>query len=137
MKKMNLSFLGLKAKIMFPLFLLMGLFMISATSVNAQFVSSVEAQKILDPYLTQLPEEIHTFSRVNHALTPKMVDEKVNELRHMFGRSIMFKLDTKDVGEAIKTTYDNAKNRIPAGMTELVDHLDAIKDEYVELLTAN
>jgi len=38
MKKMNLSFLGLKAKMVLPLFLLIGLFLVSANTSNAQSI---------------------------------------------------------------------------------------------------
>ncbi len=131
---MNLNFLGLKMKMVLPLFLLIGLFMLSASSASAQYITKREAKRALESHLSQLPKEVHTFAKVNQALTPKMVDEKVNELRHMFGRSVMFKLASRDVKEALSITYDIAKSRIPADMPELVAHLDAVRDEYENLL---
>jgi len=119
-----------------PLFLLIGLFMFSASTVSAQYVSARDAKVLLEEHISSLPPETHTFVKVNQALTPAFVDQKINELRHMFGRSIKFKLaNQKSVSEAIESTYEKASERIPSGMPALVEHLNSVKEEYVNLLT--
>jgi hypothetical protein len=137
MKKMNLNFSRLGTKIVLPLFMLIGLFLLSASSINAQYVSPDKAKEVVDAHLSKLPPRTASFRAVGHAMTPAMVDEEMNSLRHRFGQSILRKLgEDLTVAEAIEKTYAIAKTRIDGhGTPEMVEYLDVVKDEYVKLLT--
>ncbi len=136
MKKMNLNFLGLRAKMVLPLFLLMGLFMFSASTVSAQYVNTKNAEKLVAEQLSKLPPRTASLRKANQALTPKMVQESVNELRYSFGNLILRDLKTgKTVSEAIENTYKIASNRIPAGTPGVGGYVNTVKQEYIELLS--
>ena len=136
MKKMNLNFLGLRAKMVFPLFLLIGLFMFSSSTVSAQYVDTKNAEKLVAEKLSKLPPRTASLRRANQALTPKMVQESVNELRYSFGHLILRDLKAgKTVSEAIENTYKMASNRIPAGTPGIGDYVNEVKQEYVDLLS--
>ncbi len=137
MKKMNLNFFGLTTKIVLPLFMFIGLFILSGSSLNAQYVSSENAKELISNHLQKLPLRTASFRAKGHALTPKMVDEAINSLRHRFGQLILKNVGNGlSVGDAIDKTYQVARARIDAhGTSEMTDHLDAVKQEYVDLLT--
>ena len=132
MKKMNFNFLGLKAKIVLPLFLFVGLFMISATSVNAQYVTAEQAKEILDIHLNQLPPMTASIKKLGQERNSKMAVEDMNLLRHRYGQSIVRKIgDGFSISNAIEKTYDSAQDRVPA------QAIDLVKQEYVDLLKIN
>ncbi|HEB62652.1 MAG TPA: hypothetical protein ENI82_05825 [Bacteroidetes bacterium] len=134
---MNLNFFGLTTKIVLPLFMLIGLFLLSASSINAQFVSPNMGAKIIDDHLTKLPPRTASIRAVGQALSPQMIDEEMNSLRHRFGQSVLKELlNGVEVADAIDKTYNIAKDRIDGhGTPEMVEYLDVVKNEYVELLT--
>ncbi len=137
MKKMNLNFSRLGTKIVLPLFMLVGLFLLSASAINAQYISSEQAKEVIDAHISKLPPRTASLRAQGHALTPTMVNEEMNSLRHRFGQSIIKKLgEGLNVGEAIEKTYTIAKTRIDGyGTPEMVNYLDTVKAEYVDLLT--
>jgi len=135
MKKMNLNFLGLKMKMVLPLFLLIGLFMLSANTVNAQYMDTKSAEKAISEKLSKLPPRTASLRRKGQAMTPKMVEESVNELRYSFGHLILRDLKNgKSVSEAIDNTTKIATSRIPAGTPGIADYVESVKQEYVDLL---
>ena len=133
MKKMNLNFSRLGTKIVLPLFMFVGLFLLSASSINAQYISPSEAKEAVDAHLSKLPPRKAIFRSVGHAMTPAMVNEEMNSLRHRFGQLILRKLsDGLTVADAIEKTYSIAKKRIDNhGTTEMAEYLDVVKSEYV------
>ena len=135
MKKMNLKFLGLKMKMVLPLFLFVGLFMLSASTVNAQYMNAKKAEKAIIEKLAKLPPRTASIRRKDQAMTPKMVQESVNELRYSFGQLIVRELKAgKTVAEAIDNTEKIALGRIPAGTSGISDYVESVKQEYVEFL---
>ncbi len=138
MKKMNLNFLWLKGKMVLPLFLLVGLFMFSATSVSAQYVSESQAAKLIDKHISELPQRTASLRRADQAMTPKMVQESVNELRHSFGQLILHGLHSgRSVEDAIAETNKVAMQRIPAGTPGIEGYITTVKQEYIDLLKEN
>jgi len=135
MKKMNLNFLGLKMKMVLPLFLFIGLFLLSASTVNAQYMGTKKAEKAITEKLASLPPRTVSLRRKGQAMTPKMVRESVNELRYSFGKLMLRELKAgKTVAEAIDNTEKIALGRIPAGTSGISDYVETVKQEYVEFL---
>ena len=137
MKKMNFRFWRLGTKMVLPLFLLAGLFLMSAVSANAQYISKSEAKEALEKHLSELPPRKASFLAVGHAMTPRMEEESMNSLRHRFGQSILRKIvNGLEVSEAIDQTYNGVKGRIEEyGSPEMLQYLDRVKSEYVDLLS--
>ncbi len=137
MKKMNLKIFGLEAKMILPLFLFLGLFLLSANSVNAQFVNPSVAKEKINKYVQKLPPRTAALRTASNGMNDAMIDETVNSLRHRFGQSILRKIsEGYNVDEAIEKTYTMAKNRIDKfGSSVMLEKLDAVKSEYVTLLT--
>jgi len=130
MKKMNLKFFGLKAKMVLPLFLLMGLFMFSASSLSAQYVSNEEAKQMIDEHMTNLPPSVHYFKAIGQMPTQQIADEELNSLRRMYGEVLIEKLkNVNDVALAIEKTYEFADGRV------VEEGLNLVKQEYIDLLT--
>ena len=130
MKKMNLKFFRLGSKIVLPLFMLIGLFILSASSLNAQYVSTQTAKEILTKHIKELPPRTAAMRAVGHARTSQVVKEDINSLRHRYGQLILKRIgDGDSIEEAIKFSHSVAIKRIP------VEDVDLVNQEYVDLLT--
>ena len=141
MKKMNLNFLGLRAKMVLPLFLLIGLFMFSASTVSAQYVSSDEAVVLIKEHVNQVPLKNTIVSRVlrkNEDLNAAQALEYRNLSRVKIGKAISREIREKgaSVADAIERVYTKVASRIPDGASPVIlETLNGVRDEYVELLT--
>jgi hypothetical protein len=76
MKKLNLNFFGLKAKIVLPLFLVFGLFMISAGSISAQYVPFDKATHLVKTHIERLTTNQALAQAANQA--PIAVNQQLN-----------------------------------------------------------
>jgi len=132
MKKMNLKFFGLGAKIVLPLFLLIGLFMVSATTVSAQFLPKEEAKAEIEAFISQLPVTPDVVAGMEgQNQHPKYAEVKTNRLRRDFVYMLAYQLKVDEtVAGAIESTYKRMTAKIS------VDVLDPIKLEFEELLAA-
>jgi len=133
MKKMNLNFLGLKAKMVLPLFLLFGLFVLSTNTTSAQSVNSY-ANKVAI-HVNNLPEvgivNLPTYKSSRKAVNnPKLSRELMTNLEKEFGNLIVYGIDKEGFSdkEAIEKTYEILSVKIPT------EYLDPVKQVYIDLL---
>ena len=129
MKKMNLN-LGQIGKILLPVFFLIGLFFLSANSMNAQSAVAKVKQhisKLPDVTYLTLPSEKSMAKEINNPA--KENDLKIG-IEMAFGRLILEGITRKgfDNKEAIEKTYEILSVKIPA------EYLDPVKQVYVDLL---
>lgn len=131
MKKMNLKFFGRGAKMVLPLFLLLGIFMVSATSVSAQFVPKEEAGQLVGAFISQMPTHgVYAGMDLTNPSNPKVAKVKQDILKRDFGQMLLRQIkEDNDVALAIENTYKRMAVKIPAST------MDPIKQAYVELLS--
>jgi len=130
MKKMNLNFLDLRAKMVLPLFLLIGLFMLSASTVSAQFVTNKMAEQLITKHIAQIPPVKMTAVKVEDQESSYSKESRENLLRIRYGRAILRKVSQgSSIGEAIDEVYNIVAKKGP------LDILRSVKNEYVDLLT--
>jgi F0F1-type ATP synthase membrane subunit a len=134
MKKMNLSFLGLKAKMVLPLFLLIGLFLVSANTSSAQLLSSEKGYyESVSKHVNELPVTISMAlpivkSSKEAINNPKITDDAKTMLDKTFGELILAELNSGiKHGKAIENTYNALGRKIPA------EYLDTVSEFYKNL----
>ena len=133
MKKMNLNFLGLKMKMVLPLFLLFGLFVLSTNTASAQAVNSyankvtMHVNALPDVGVVNLPTQKSVREAVND---PRLANNLKVNLEKEFGNLIVFGIDREGFSnkESIEKTYKILNVKIPAA------YLDPVKQVYVDLL---
>ena len=132
MKKMNLN-LGRIGRMLLPVFFLMGLFLLSANTAQAQSV---------EDYVVKVKQHVNSLPKVNleSTLTAKDAREEVNNpaiandlkigLEAEFGRLIIEGITKNnfEAKEAIDRTYELLGVKVPA------EYLDPVKAIYVDLL---
>ena len=131
MKKMNLKFFGLGAKIVLPLFLLVGLFLGSVNTVSAQYVPESEALEILKVHVDQI-DATPALKASDSMYSPEQAKATTDAFRHAFGVHLIHFISEQQmkVAEAINATVDVAESR------EFDEEaIEMITDEYIELLT--
>lgn len=135
MKKMNLKFFGRKAKMVLPLFLLIGLFMFSATQSSAQYLSGDLAQDLIVKHMSELKPVLASFTpdQMNPQLKQKA---EVNNFRHLYGTALVGLLAD---GQTVSGAIDRAEEVFlspPAGKPAIKQSVyDAVKQEYELILT--
>ena len=147
MKKMNLNFLGLRAKMVLPLFLLMGLFLVSANTSNAQVIVKklnntsnthlLKAEKgyyeSVQKHVSQLPVTISmalpTAKSSKEAINnPKIAKDAKIMLDRTFGELLIADLERGVVrGKAIENVTGILGKKIPA------EYLDTVSEFYRNL----
>jgi len=132
MKKMNLN-LGRIGRMLLPVFFLMGLFLLSANTAQAQSV---------EDYVVKVKQHVNSLPKVSleNTLSAKDAREEINNpalandlkigLDAEFGRLIIEGI-TKNhfqAGEAIEKTYELLGKKVPT------EYLDPVKEIYEDLL---
>jgi len=134
MKKMNLSFLGLKAKMVLPLFLLFGLFLVSANTSNAQVLSTEKGYyETVVQHINELPVTISMALPIMKSSkeainNPKIADDAKTMLNRTFGELILADLDR---GISHKEAIDKAYNAL--GKKVPTEYLDPVSEFYKNL----
>ena len=131
MKKMNLKLFGFGAKIVLPLFMLFGLFLVSSTSVSAQYVPEAEALGILKQHVDKYGHPALTLSQGEAMLSPEQAERNDAFYRKMFGELLFHHIMTLDytVADAMDQVVSLAEQKqFPE------ESIEIIKEEYVELL---
>jgi hypothetical protein len=129
MKKMNLS-LGRIGRMLLPVFLFMGLFFLSANTMNAQ-----SAVAKLKQHISKLPDVTSlslpsTKSMANEVNNPSKANDLKIGLETAFGRLILEGISREgfDKKQAIDKTYDLLNEKISA------EYLDPVREIYRDLL---
>jgi hypothetical protein len=89
MKKLNLKFFGPGAKMVLPLFLLFGLFMISAGSVSAQYVPVSKAMELVKAHVDQLPDHHAPALKKQQINTPQEVQAMTTAVESRYGNTLI------------------------------------------------
>jgi len=135
MKKMNLSFSGLKIKMMLSLFLLMGLFFISTNEVSAQSSSSKEYAEIVSAHAQKLSLDVSITMPVMKSSkevinNPKVASELNVAVEKTFGEEIVTQIIDNgfEAKDAIEKAYQLLNAKVP------VKYLDPVKEVYLGML---
>jgi hypothetical protein len=134
MKKMNLKFFGQGAKMVLPLFLLIGLFMFSATRASAQYLDPGSARDAVEQHMSTLKPVMASFAPDQMSQLMKQKVE-LNNFRHSYGRALlMFISQGETVESAVVKTGDLFLN--PPGNHPAVKQsvYDAVKLEFEGLV---
>jgi hypothetical protein len=131
MKKLNLKFFGLGTKIVLPLFLLFGLFLMSATTVSAQYVPEDVAMGVLKVHVDQLGNPALVLQADQGMLTPAQAERTSDYYRQVYGQLLMHFIGSQQmtVAKAITKATEQAEQK---GYPD--ESIDIIRDEYIELL---
>ncbi len=132
---MNLNFLGLRAKMVLPLFLLMGLMFLGANNAQAQ---SSRKDKIyaetVSSHINQLPTTVSltlpTTKLSKEVLNnPRLLNDAKVALERKYGELIiaLIKRDAKSA-EAIENAYELLNVKVSK------DYLDPVRDTYKQML---
>ncbi len=147
MKKMNLNFLGLRAKMVLPLFLLMGLFLVSANTSNAQVIvkklnNTSDVQMLssekgyyesVQKHVSKLPATISMAlptvkSSKEEINNPKIANDAMIMLERTFGELLIADLEKGVVrSKAIENVKGILGKKIPA------EYLDTVSEVYKNL----
>jgi len=132
MKKLHLKFFGHGAKMVLPLFLLVGLFLINAQTASAQYVPEKEAVKLIIQYKGQLSTVVLPRAK-DLMVTPEASDRAMDEARRAYGDYMIYTIKDLNytVQKALNAAADMAEDR---QLAEEV--IDVIKQEYIDLLKA-
>lgn len=131
MKKMNLIFFGFKPKIVYMLFLLFGLLMITSSKINAQYVSQNEAKKLIEKHISELPDNgaVASFNSKNLVNSSNISVREKAAFDNRFGKQLLHYIvnENKSVSDAMKESYKkfSLKNKSIA---------DLMKQEYDQFL---
>jgi len=136
MKKMNLSFLGLKAKMVLPLFLLIGLFLVSANTSNAQVLSSEKGfYETVVKHVQELPVTISMTlpilkSSKEEINNPQIADDAKIMLDRTYGELVISFLEkgSDKSQDAIDKVYDILLKKIPT------EYLNPVREVYKSML---
>lgn len=110
MKKMNLKFFGLGAKIVLPLFLLVGLFLSSATTTVAQDFKSVDdAAQIIQHELILLQK----LGADQHTMSVKSISSAQHKAEFELYDYTMGTLSHGDVQFAVEEAYKRLQEAYP------------------------
>ncbi len=132
---MNLNFLGLKAKMVLPLFLFMGLMFLGANNAHAQSSrqDKVYAEAVSN-HINQLPATVSltlpTTKLSKEALNnPQIVNEAKVALERKYGELIiaLIKRNTKSV-DAVENAYELLNAKVSK------DYLDPVRETYKQML---
>ena len=132
MKKMNLKFFGLRAKMVLPLFLLVGLFLISASSVSAQYVPKDEALVLIKQHIDQLDHTVLPMTK-NQMASPEVAERNMDLFRNVWGEYMIYKMT--DGGELSVAEAIEAAEALAEERTMPEEGIEIIKQEYIDLLT--
>ncbi len=116
-----------------PLFLLVGLFVLSTNTTSAQAVNSyvnkitLHVNALPDVGAVNLPTQKSVRNAVNN---PRLSNDLMVNLEKEFGSLIIYGIEREGFGnkEAIDKTYQILNKKIPA------EYLDPAKQVYVDLL---
>jgi len=147
MKKMNLNFLGLKSKIVLPLFMIIGLFLLGANISNAQSIvvkknnttsqllsSEKGFYKSVFKHVRKLPATVSgilpiTKSSKEAINNPRVADDAKIMLEKTYGELILSNLKNGSKSEkAIEGAYSILAKKIPT------EYLDPVRDVYKQML---
>jgi len=147
MKKMNLNFLGLRSKIVLPLFMIMGLFLLGANNSNAQTIvvkknnttnqllsSEKGFYKSVFKHVRKLPVTVSgllpfTKSSKEAINDPRIAKDAKITLERTYGKLILSNLGNGSKSEkAIEEAYSVLKKKIPT------EYLDPVRNVYKQML---
>ena len=147
MKKMNLNFLGLRSKIVLPLFMIMGLFLLGANTSHAQTIvvkknnttshalsSEKGFYRSVLKHVRSLPATVSAMLPVTKSNrevinNPRIADDAKIMLEKTYGELILSNLKNGSKSEkAIEGAYSILAKKIPT------EYLDPVRDVYKQML---
>ena len=132
MKKMNLKFFGLRAKIVLPLFLLFGLFLFSANSASAQIYKTFEdaADIVKSELTTVINDGGHAYD-----IAATNGSNAIIVARYEYFKYLLSAFNTGDVSQAIEVTNQKMTEVYP--LSPMKEAIVFAKQRALDLLTAN